>query len=197
MPSNNHPIILASSSPYRRELLGRLGIAFSCTSPDVDETPLPDEAPAALAARLARAKADTVAGASAAPALVIGSDQVASCDGAVFGKPGDRERTCEQLRRASGREVEFHTAVAVVAASGGRVENGADLTRVSFRTLTDAEIDRYVDREQPYDCAGGFKAEGLGITLFESIESRDPTALIGLPLILVAKCLRVFGYELP
>lgn len=196
MPSD-YSIVLASSSPYRRDLLDRLGLPFVCKRPDVDETPHPNEAPAALAARLAHTKAEAVAAASGASALVIGSDQVASCDGAVFGKPGHRDRTCEQLRRASGREVEFHTAVAVAAAGSGRIETGADLTRVRFRLLTDAEIDRYVDREQPYDCAGGFKAEGLGITLFESIESRDPTALIGLPLILVAKCLRAFGYDLP
>lgn len=190
-------LVLASSSPYRRALLSRLGVEFDCHTPAVDETPRTDEPPADLARRLAQAKAEAVAAQAVAPTLVIGSDQVASLDGTPLGKPGDRARAHEQVRRASGREVVFHTAVAVVASGDGRRECGSDVTRVRFRELADGEIERYLQREQPYDCAGSFKAEALGITLFDSIESSDPTALIGLPLIMVARFLRAFGISAP
>ncbi|HET6655425.1 MAG TPA: Maf family nucleotide pyrophosphatase [Gammaproteobacteria bacterium] len=191
------PIILASSSPYRRELLGRLGLAFDCRSPDIDETPRPDESPRALAERLARSKAVAVAAGLSTASLVIGSDQVASIEGTPLGKPGGRERALAQLQQASGRVVEFYTAVTVLDSASGEQQQALDLTRVQFRALTDREIERYLDREQPYDCAGSFKAEALGITLFDSITSRDPTALIGLPLIDLARLLRESGLQLP
>lgn len=191
------PIVLASSSPYRRELLARLGLPFECRSPDVDETPLAGEAPAALAARLAMDKAQAVAETVAAPSLIIGSDQVASLDGRPLGKSGNRGKAREQLRRASGRTVEFHTAAVVLAGDSGKTERLSDLTRVQFRQLQNAEIDRYLDIETPFDCAGSFKAEALGITLFDAVESTDPTALIGLPLIALSRALRRFGYDLP
>ncbi|HET7306503.1 MAG TPA: Maf family nucleotide pyrophosphatase [Gammaproteobacteria bacterium] len=191
------PIVLASSSPYRRELLTRLKLPFDCQSPDIDETPRPGESPSDLAQRLARSKAEAVATALRTPSLIIGSDQVASIGGQKLGKPGSHERAQEQLRRMSGRTVEFYTAVAVLESDNGRFESSLDLTRVHFRALDDLEIQRYLDREQPYDCAGSFKAEGLGIALFESIESSDPTALIGLPLIAVATLSRRFGLNLP
>ncbi|HET7675307.1 MAG TPA: Maf family nucleotide pyrophosphatase [Gammaproteobacteria bacterium] len=188
-------IFLASSSPYRRALLARLGLGFEWRNPAVDESPQPNEAPDALAKRLARAKASAVAATVGEPAVVIGSDQVASLAGAPTGKPGSRELAQAQLRRASGNVLEFYTAVAVVA--GSHVQTDVDVTRVRFRDLSDAEIEHYLDREQPYDCAGSFKAEGLGIALFESIESSDPTALIGLPLILLCRQLRAIGIVLP
>lgn len=193
-----HPnIILGSSSPYRRDLLARLDLPFDHQSPDIDETPRPDESPRELARRLARTKAETIAAALNEPALVIGSDQVASRDGEPLGKPGDRARAQTQLRRASGQTAEFYTAVTVVHAGNGETASRLDRTRVHFRTLADDAINRYLDAEEPYDCAGGFKAEGLGITLFQSIESSDPTALIGLPLIALADLLRGFGVSLP
>lgn len=190
-------LVLASTSPYRRDLLARLGIDFTQLAPDVDESPLPGEAPAALAARLAQAKAE--AGAQAAPgAWVIGSDQVAELDGQPLGKPGSAERAIAQLRAMSGRAVRFHTAVCV---AGNPAHSGAlallDSTTVRFRTLSEAEIARYVERERPFDAAGSFKAEGLGIALFDAIDSQDPTALIGLPLIGTAALLRRCGFALP
>ncbi|HET7570036.1 MAG TPA: Maf family nucleotide pyrophosphatase [Gammaproteobacteria bacterium] len=191
------PIVLASSSPYRRELLGRLNLPFDCQSPNIDETPRPGESPHDLAQRLAHSKAEAIAATLDQPALVIGSDQVASINGAPIGKPGNRERARAQLQQASGRTVEFHTAVAVRESGSSREASFTDVTRVHFRTLKDDEIARYLDGEQPYDCAGSFKAEGLGITLFESIESSDPTALIGLPLIELARILREFDLQLP
>lgn len=191
------PIILASSSPYRRELLARLNLPFECHSPDIDEMPLTGEPPALLAARLALGKAQAVAKAIAAPSLIIGSDQVASLDGEPLGKPGNRDNAREQLRRASGQAVEFHTAAAVLASDSGESAAFSDLTRVRFRVLQDAEINRYLDIEAPFDCAGSFKAEALGITLFDAVESSDPTALIGLPLVALSRALRHFGYDLP
>ena len=189
------PLVLASTSRYRRELLGRLGLPFSVARPDVDESPRPGEAPAALAGRLAEAKARDVARHHPG-AWVLGSDQVADRDGLPLGKPGDRETARHQLAAASGREVLFHTAFCLVR-DNGPADRGMDLTRVRFRPLAEDEILRYLDAEQPYDCAGSFKCEGLGISLFESIENRDPTALVGLPLIAVASALRRAGYRLP
>ncbi|MGO1068355.1 Maf family protein [Lysobacter sp. CA199] len=189
------PLLLASTSVYRRELLTRLGLAFDIARPDTDETPQPGEAPAALASRLAVAKAAAVA-ALHPQAWVIGSDQVAEFDGRPIGKPGGREGALAQLAAMSGREVRFLTGLCI-ARHGHPPLTALDTTVVRFRPLSPAEIARYVDAEQPYDCAGSFKSEGLGIALFEAIESRDPTALIGLPLIATARLLREAGYALP
>lgn len=189
-------VVLASTSCYRAELLRRLLVEFECVAPQVDETPLPDETPDARASRLAQAKAQAVAQ-NQADALVIGSDQVSELDGRVLRKPGEIAVAREQLRACSGREVRFHTAVCVIDARTGHSACAQDLTRVRFRALVDEEIERYIERERPLDCAGSFKAEGLGIALFESIESEDPTALIGLPLIALARLLRQAGLKLP
>ena len=187
-------LLLASTSPYRRELLQRLRLPFECLSPGVEETPLPGEAPAALALRLTMAKAAAVH-ARQPEAWVIGSDQVADLDGRVLGKPGDFETASAQLRAMSGREVAFHTALCV--AGPGFREHAVDTTRVRLRELDDDEIARYLRAEPALDCAGSFKAEGLGITLFERIESGDPSALIGLPLIALSRMLREAGFPLP
>lgn len=186
-------LVLASTSRYRRELLGRIAARFSAVAPDVDETALPDEAPAALALRLAVAKARAVA-ALRPEAVVIGSDQVAELDGRALGKPGGHAQARAQLATSSGREVLFHTAICVIAGDG-EARTAADLTRVRFRTLAADEIERYLERERPYDCAGSFKAEGLGIALFEAIATDDPTALIGLPLIATCRLLRAAGFD--
>jgi septum formation protein len=193
-------LVLASTSRYRRELLERLRLPFDVARPDTDETPLAGEAPAALAARLAEAKAAAVA--RLAPgAWVLGSDQVAELDGAPLGKPGGREAAIAQLAAMSGRTIAFHTGVCLVrdgpAGNGAAPLSAADITRVRFRRLERAEIARYVDAEQPFDCAGSFKSEGLGIALFDGIESSDPTALVGLPLIATARLLRQAGFALP
>jgi septum formation protein len=193
-------LVLASTSAYRRELLSRLKIPFECAAPGVDETRLPDEAAHDLVVRLAAAKAAAVA-ARHPEAWVIGSDQVAvlSDDGKrerIFGKPGSASQCREQLSLCSGRTLAFLTAVAVMHQAKLR-EEFVDTTRVTFRTLDSSEIERYVMRESPLDCAGGFKSEGLGIALCESIESTDPTALIGLPLIRLAAALRGAGFPLP
>jgi septum formation protein len=188
------PLVLASTSRYRRELLERLRLPFDVQSPEVDETPRPGEAPAALALRLALAKAEAVA-ARRPGAIVIGSDQVADVDGAAIGKPGTHERAVAQLRAMSGRRIVFQTAVAVVRADRGvRLSELAAVT-VRFRTLDDDEIERYLRLEQPYDCAGSAKSETLGIALLEAIESDDPTALVGLPLIRTAAMLRAAGLD--
>jgi septum formation protein len=188
------PLILASTSRYRRELLQRLRLPFETVSPQVDETPLPDEAPAALALRLALAKAQAVA-ALHPRSVVIGSDQVADLDGQPVGKPGTHERAVAQLRQLSGRQAVFQTAVAVVRADTGFAEVLLAPVTVHFRTLADAEIERYLRLEQPYDCAGSAKSETLGIALLESIDSDDPTALVGLPLIRTCQLLRRAGLD--
>jgi len=188
-------LVLASTSPYRRALLARLRVPFDTARPDVDESPLSGEAPAALATRLAEAKAAAIAQ-PGTDAWVIGSDQVAELDGTPLGKPGSPERAREQLAAMAGRSVRFHTAVCLGRGDGRRLQ-ARDTTVVRFRALSGEEIARYVAAEQPLDCAGSFKAEGLGITLFEAIESRDPTALIGLPLIATAGLLREAGFLLP
>jgi septum formation protein len=195
------PVILASTSRYRRELLERLSLPFSCEAPGADETALAGEPPLALAARLARAKARAVA-ARNPQAWVIGSDQVAArVDAAqpalVLGKPGTAARCIAQLQECSGCTVQFLSAVAVMHGEKAALFEFVDTTRVKFRRLDQATIDRYVAREKPFDCAGGFKSEGLGITLCESIESIDPSALIGLPLIGLSAILREAGFELP
>ena len=187
-------LILASTSPYRRELLGRLRLPFDVARPEVDETPAPGESPASLALRLARAKAAAIA-ATAPDAWVIGSDQVADLDGRPLGKSGDRATAIAQLEAMSARAIVFRTAVSV--RRGDVAHDAVDSTRVRFRPLTHAEIERYVDAELPFDCAGSFKSEGLGIALFDAIESSDPTALIGLPMIATARLLRAAGFALP
>lgn len=191
-------LVLASTSRYRRELLARLVSGFRVVAPNVDEAAQPGESPAALATRLAAAKALAVAR-ECPGALVIGSDQVAELDGRAIGKSGTRDAACEQLAASSGRTVVFHTALCLADArtQPPRAYDAIDRTRVVFRALTRDEIARYVDRENPLDCAGSFKAEGLGITLFERIETTDPTALIGLPLIALARLLRAVGVALP
>jgi len=186
-------VVLASTSPYRRALLQRILTGFSTAAPPVDESRLDGETPGDMAARLATAKARAVA-AGHPGAVVIGSDQVAELDGRLLGKPGDAARARAQLAASSGRTVRFFTAVCVIGADG--MEHLAvDRTDVRFRTLSDREIATYVEREQPLDCAGSFKSEGLGIALFERIDSRDPTALVGLPLIALARLLRQAGVD--
>jgi len=189
------PLVLGSTSPYRRELLARLRLPFDVASPEVDETPLPGEDPGVLACRLALAKAQAVAARFPA-ALVIGSDQVADLAGEALGKPGTHERAVAQLRRMRGQTVVFQTAVAVVCVETGFAQVELAPVRVRFRDLADAEIEAYLRAETPYDCAGSAKSEGLGISLLESIENDDPTALIGLPLIRTARLLRAAGLEL-
>ena len=189
---------MASTSRYRKELLGRLGLTFSCHAPGVDEAAHPGEAPLDLVARLARAKASAVS-AQQPSAWVIGSDQIAVLhrDQPPLGKPGTAARCQEQLRRCSGRTVEFLTAVAVMRQENDALIEFIDTTRVLFRVLDQSSIERYVAKEQPLDCAGAFKSEGLGISLCESIESADPSALIGLPLIRLSAALRTAGFEVP
>ena len=189
-------LVLASTSRYRRELLERLRLPFDVVRPEVDETALPGESPHALAIRLALAKAQAIAGQHSGDVWALGSDQVADVDGHALGKPGGREAAIAQLRSMSGRTVRFHTALCLAHADG-RMHADIDLTEVRFRGLSDPEIERYVDAEQPFDCAGSFKSEGLGISLFEAIDNRDPTALIGLPLIATCTLLRQAGFTLP
>lgn len=184
--------MLGSTSRYRRELLSRLGIAFDVVAPDVDETPLPGEAPADLAMRLALSKAQAVAQRHP-QAVVIGSDQVADWAGQALGKPGNHARAVAQLQRMRGQTVVFQTALAVVCLATGFVASELAAVRVVFRDLSDAEIETYLQREQPYDCAGSAKSEGLGIALLERIDSDDPTALVGLPLIRTCRLLRAAG----
>ena len=189
-------LVLASTSRYRRELLERLGVHFEVARPDVDEAALPGESSRELAVRLAQAKAQAVASQRGDGAWALGSDQVADVEGQALGKPGGRAAAIEQLRAMSGRVVRFHTALCLAHADG-RLHADCDLTEVHVRHLSDAEIERYVDAEQPFDCAGSFKSEGLGISLFERIDNRDPTALIGLPLIATCRLLRAAGFALP
>ncbi len=191
----NTTLILASSSRYRGELLARFRLPFTQQSPDVDETPLPGESAQPLTSRLAFAKAQAVA-ALAPEAWVIGSDQVASCGGRLLGKPLTRENAIEQLQFLSGQYAAFVTAVALVQ-QGGATYRDFDTTVVKFRKLSKTEILRYVEAEPAFDCAGSAKIEGLGITLTAEVQSRDPTALIGLPLIATAKLLRKAGFTLP
>ncbi|MDB5733157.1 MAG: Maf-like protein [Variovorax sp.] len=189
------PLILASTSRYRRELLARLHLDFDVQPPDVDESPHPGEAPRALALRLALDKARAVA-ARFPQAVVIGSDQVADLAGEPLGKPGDHARATAQLRRMRGQTLVFQTAVAVVCGATGFEQVELAPVRVVFRELTDAAIERYLRAERPYDCAGSAKSEGLGIALLDAIDSDDPTALVGLPLIRTCRMLRAAGVEL-
>lgn len=185
-------IVLASTSSYRRALLAKLGLPFEAAAPGVDESPLADEAPDKLVLRLAQAKALAVAQ-QFPGSLVIGSDQVAVLHGEIVGKPLSRERAVAQLRKAAGRRVEFLTGLCVT--DGATVEAELDRCAVVFRELSTAQIERYVDRDQPLDCAGSFKSEGLGIALFQRIEGEDPNALVGLPLIRLVRLLARFGLE--
>lgn len=199
MPAEGLPaggLVLASTSPYRRELLGRLGLPFASARPEADESALPGELPEALVARLAERKARSVA-THHPDALVIGSDQVAVLDGEVIGKPGTPERAREQLARASGRQVRFLTGLCLLDASSGDARTLVEPFTVHFRNLDAACIARYVDAEQPYDCAGSFKSEGLGIALFARLEGDDPNSLVGLPLIRLVDLLAERGVELP
>jgi septum formation protein len=188
-------LILGSTSRYRRELLQRLRVPFDVVSPDVDETPLPGEAPQALATRLALAKAKAVA-ALHPNAVVIGSDQVADLNGEPLGKPGTHERAVVQLQRMRGQTVIFQTAVSVVCQASGFEQTELAQIKVRFRELSDAEIEAYLRAEEPYDCAGSAKSEGLGIALLDAIDNDDPTALIGLPMIRTARLLRAAGIDL-
>ncbi len=189
-------MILASTSPYRRALLARLRLDFSVLGSGVDESRLAGESPLGLATRLAHAKARHIA-AGRPDAWVVGSDQVAVRGEDILGKPGTHARCIEMLRGSSGRTVTFLTAVAVVREADAARHEFVDRTEVVFRNLEEDTIARYVEAEEPLDCAGGFKSEGLGVALCKSIETRDPTALIGLPLLMLASVLRGVGYRIP
>jgi len=187
-------LVLASSSTYRRMLLRRLGLPFSCSAPDIDERSRPGEAPRTTVTRLAKSKARRVAE-QASDALVIGSDQLAMLDDRIMGKPGGRQAAIAQLRAASGRWVEFLTGICLLNAATGSCQVEAVEFRVQFRPLSDSQIENYVDRERPFDCAGGFKSEGLGISLFVRMQGDDPTSLVGLPLISLQTMLENEGID--
>jgi septum formation protein len=194
-PTLPRPLVLGSTSRYRRELLQRLNLPFEVAAPEVDETPLPGEAPRALAQRLALAKARAVAK-QFPQAVVIGSDQVADLNGQPLNKPLQHERAVQQLRQMSGQVVVFQTALAVVCQATGFEAQDLASVKVRFRTLSESTIETYLRIEQPYDCAGSAKSEGLGIALLESIDNDDPTALVGLPLIRTCRLLRQAGLPL-
>ena len=194
-PSLPIRLVLASSSPYRRELLAKLGMPFESASPDIDETALAGETPIQLSIRLAVEKASALRAQFPAH-LIIGSDQVAMLDGSQLGKPGNPARTVSQLLAASGKAVEFFTSVCVVNSETGLTVSDMDKTVVHFRTLSRRKIERYVDIERPFDCAGGFKSESLGIALIERLETGDPNALVGLPLIRLVGLLEKCGLEI-
>jgi septum formation protein len=187
-------IILASTSPYRKRLLERLGVAFHCVPPDIDESPLHGESPEAMASRLAQAKAQAIADIHP-KSLVIGSDQVASLDGGVMGKPGNHEAAAAHLRASSGREVKFYTGLALVCSERQLQRTHVELFSAYFRSLTEQQIHDYLQREQPLDCAGSFKVEGLGIALFTGLQGNDPSSLEGLPLIALVSLLEEAGVQ--
>ena len=189
-------LLLASSSPFRRQLLDKLGLNFIHQSPDIDESRLAGESPVALVMRLAREKAAALAD-SHPDTLIIGSDQVAVIGDQVLGKPGTREKAIEQLSAASGQRVTFLTGLCLLNTATGRTQVACDPFHVQFRTLRPAQIERYVAAEQPLNCAGSFKSEGLGIVLFKALEGRDPNTLVGLPLILLTEFLAAEGVALP
>ena len=195
-PKQALELILASTSRYRREMLKRLGLPFSCENPGVDETGLPGEHPQALAERLAASKAHAIAGRFPA-AVVIGADQVAACGGLIVGKPGDESRATEQLLHFSGRVVRFFSAISVVCLQSGFRQTECVTTDVHFRELDEGTIHRYLALDQPFDCAGSFRSEAAGPMLLESMASSDPTAIIGLPLIALSGMLRSAGFRLP
>jgi septum formation protein len=198
MAEENRPpkIVLGSTSPYRKELLQRLGIPFDTAAPDVDETRLPGESPEALVLRLSEAKARAAA-AKFDDALVIGSDQVAVLGGKILGKPGDYENAVAQLEQASGQTVTFYTGLCLLNAATGNLQLEVVPFQVVFRPLDRQHIDRYLRKELPYNCAGSFKSEGLGIALFERMIGEDPTSLIGLPLIRLVRMLEREGVQVP
>jgi len=195
MPAAALPLVLASTSPFRKQLLERLGIDFLIAAPGVDETALPGEAPRDLVTRLAVAKARAVG--STRPGLIIGSDQVATTGSHILGKPGNHARAAEQLAFLSGKRVSFHTGLCLLNSVNGELQVDEVPYHVQFRTLGAEQIEHYLRAEQPYNCAGSFKSEGLGITLFERMEGDDPTALIGLPLIRLTTMLAKAGVSLP
>jgi len=190
----SQPLVLASTSPFRRALLERLGLPFTTAAPEVDETRRPEEPPQVLVLRLAESKARAVAPEHPG-ALIIGSDQVACIDGQVIGKPGGRDAASAQLQRASGKTLMFHTGLCLLNSATGRAQTLVEPFQVHFRPLTLERINGYLDREQPYNCAGSFKSEGLGIALFERLEGEDPSALIGLPLIRLVTLLESEGLD--
>ncbi len=195
--TSSHPrIVLGSTSPFRRELLTRLGIPFTTASPDVDEAAHAGESPQDLVMRLAQAKAQAVA-ADHPGALIIGSDQVACNAGKILGKPGNRENAMQQLSEASGRRISFYTGLCLLNAETGRSQVVCEPFHVHFRALYKSQIERYLDAEEPYNCAGSFKSEGLGIALFERLEGDDPNSLIGLPLIRLVSMLQEEGISIP
>lgn len=189
-------LVLASTSPFRAAVLDKLGIPFKTDAPQTDERRLPDEGAEALVRRLAERKARDVASRNP-DALIIGSDQVACVDGDILGKPGSRDRAIAQLTAASGKAVDFFTGLCLLNAASGRAQVEVEPFTVRFRRLEQSQIERYVDREQPFNCAGSFKSEGFGITLFAALDGRDPNALIGLPLILLVEMLANEGVVLP
>jgi septum formation protein len=195
LDTHPRPLILGSTSPYRRQLLERLRIPFTVAAPDVNEASLAGETPQAMACRLALAKAKAVA-ARFPSSIVIGSDQVADLDGEALGKPGDHARAVAQLQKMRGHTVVFQTAVAVACLETGFLQMDLAQVKVKFRNLLDAEIEAYLRAETPYDCAGSAKSEGLGIVLLESIENDDPTALVGLPLIRTCQMLQAAGLKI-
>jgi septum formation protein len=196
MKAKQQTLVLASTSPFRKALLQRLGLVFETLSPQVDETPLQGESATAMVKRLSEAKAR--AGAQQyADALIIGSDQVAVCEGDVLGKPGNHENAHRQLARLAGHRVSFLTGLCLYDASTDEIKLDLVPYHVNFRALTDQQIERYLKAEQPYNCAGSFKSEGLGISLFESMQGEDPNALIGLPLIRLVSWLNEAGIDVP
>ncbi len=195
MATATRTLVLGSTSPFRRELLNRLGIAFETASPEIDETPVPGEAPEVLVTRLAKLKAEAVRK-SWPNALIIGSDQVATIDGEILGKPGSHERAVEQLSKAAGKRVTFSTGLCLLNSRTGNTQVCCEPFHVYFRQLEQQAIEHYLQREQPYNCAGSFKSEGLGITLFEKMEGDDPNSLIGLPLIRLVDMLANEGWDI-
>lgn len=192
---NKQSLVLASSSPFRKELLSRLQLEFQTFSPEVDETPLLNEPPEQLAVRLAELKAGALV--QRFPRhLIIGSDQVAWLDDQQLGKPGNRDRTIRQLMAMAGRSIVFYTSVCVLDSASGDSKVELDISKVYFRDLNQSQIEAYVDKDQPYNCAGGFKSESLGIALCERFESEDPNAIIGLPLIRLTQLLNCFGCQI-
>ncbi len=188
------PIILGSSSPFRKALLDKLQLEFSTDSPDIDETPMKDEQPKDMVLRLAKAKAEAIAERHP-QSIIIASDQCATLDGKIIGKPGDHASAVEQLKAASGRAVTFYTSLCVMDSALQKQEVTVVPYHVYFRQLTDVQIERYLEKEEPYNCAGSFKSEGLGISLFERLEGDDPNTLIGLPLIQLIDMLENFGVD--
>lgn len=194
MANENPALVLASTSPFRRELLGKLGLPFETAAPDIDESPLPDEEPESLVKRLSLEKAQAVA-ADYPQSLIIGSDQLACVDKRIFGKPGSHQKAMQQLRLMSGRAVTYLTGLTLYDTASGNSRTRCETVRVHFRELTDTQLDNYLQREKPYNCAGSFKSEALGIALCSKIECEDPNALVGLPLIHLVDMLEKFGVD--